>query len=149
MSIILTLIRGDNMNKTTFIRTIGLQVNDPLYKRVFKSKVDYIKEGYVIASDVYSNVIEELEKEFQRIANEFEITGNEKKIIIDELIWLIRELKKEQPDDKKNELLILLENCIELFKFEIQTFSSEHMKNISLDKKYSDWRYVYGITEKN
>jgi hypothetical protein len=137
------------MNKKSFIQMLGLHVNDPFFKRIFKTKGEYLKEGYVIASDVYSRVIEELQSEFKKIVSEFEETSSEKKKIIDELIFIIGELRKEEPSDKKNELIIVFEDCINLFGKEIKSFSTDHMKNLPLDKNYTDWRYVYGITEKH
>jgi len=62
-----------------------LQFNDPFFKRLFKTKNKYFREGIVICGKYYSYVFSMFEKNANEMKNELNKEIKEKKNIINEL----------------------------------------------------------------
>lgn len=121
---------------------------DPIYTRLFKSENDYLIEGYKTASEVYNRIITGLTIEFESRLFKLEVTDIEKQRLIDRLILTISKLKKDSSNEDNDERMKLLVRCLDIFNDDVNSFSSDEMKCLPLDKDFSDWRHVYGISKK-
>ncbi|KAA6462292.1 hypothetical protein DX932_18420 [Bacillus cereus] len=121
---------------------------DPIYTRLFKSENDYLIEGYKTASDVYDRIITGLNLEFEKWLFKLEVTDIEKQRLIEHLILAISKLRKDSSNEYNDERMKLLIRCLDVFNEDANSYSSNEMKHLPLDKEFSDWRHVYDISKK-
>lgn len=138
---------NERMKTDNLLRRIHAQKCDPLFTRLFKSESDYLDEGYKEASDVYARIIEELNEGFLEMLSKLEETDEEKKKLINYLILVINKLREDNLNTDNDERMKLLNRCLDVFNDDVNSFSSNDMKYLALDNKFSDWRHVYGISK--
>lgn len=127
---------------------IGLFMPDPFFKRIFKSRGDYLKEGYKTASKHFKVIIDELNQKFRAIINYNKEASEEKQRIIDELIRLISYLKSNEKSSNE-EIVLLLEECLNVITEDLNIMSTKNSSTLPIDERFSDWRYVYGLVGKD
>lgn len=128
---------------------INIMLNDPLVKRVFKSKSYYEVKAYEIVSKHYSKIIKALTNEFKDIRDKLHYISKEKQVLIDELLKVLEKLENSQQNEENKQIIELCQRCINLFKNDIEYLNTKEMKVIPFDYNYCDWRYAYGLKEKN
>lgn len=139
---------NDRTRMENYIININSSECDSIFRRLFKSESDYFEEGCKVASDVYSRIIGELNLEFRKRFYGLEITNEVKQTLINQLIFVISKQRKDNSDDNNDERIKLLRRCLDVFNDDVNSFSANDMKYLSLDKEFSDWRNVYGISKK-
>lgn len=122
---------------------------DSFGTRLFKSKDKYVREGYLIGSEKYAVVIKALTSSFKNIKKHFDKTGEEKQLLIDDMLQLLKKLENTQPSEERDNMIRVCENCIEVFEDDIKCFKMEEMMSIPFDQDFLDWRYAYGLAQKD